>query len=69
MGRGSGAGRGGGSGRGGGRGGGRMGGSRAAGPSGYCLCPNCGERKPHVTGVPCYQEKCPKCGTVMVRGQ
>ena len=68
RGRGSGGGRGGaGTGRGGGRGPGRMGGPAAAGPGGYCVCPRCGERKPHVVGVPCYQEKCPKCGTQMIR--
>ena len=69
MGQGRGGGRGGGTGRGGaGRGTGRMGGPAAAGPGGYCVCPSCGHREPHVAGVPCYQEKCPKCGTKMARG-
>lgn len=62
-----GGGRGSGTGQGGGRGGGRMGGPNAAGPSGYCVCPSCGHRKQHVTGVPCYNQKCPKCGTQMIR--
>lgn len=48
-------------------GGGRMGGF-AAGPSGKCVCPKCGYNETHQTGVPCYQEKCPKCGSPMTRG-
>jgi hypothetical protein len=67
MGRGQGSGRGSGAGRGGGRGPGRMGGPAAAGPGGYCVCPNCQERVKHIAGVPCYQQKCPKCDTLMVR--
>lgn len=63
MGRGRGDNRGGGA----GRGGGRMGGPKAAGPGGDCVCPSCGQREPHVAGVPCYQKKCPKCGTQMIR--
>jgi hypothetical protein len=59
-------GRGGGAGRGGQRGG-RMGGSRAAGPGGFCVCPNCGYRAEHQRTKPCYQEKCPQCGTRLVR--
>jgi hypothetical protein len=46
---------------------GRMGG-RGLGPEGECLCPQCGERAPHERGIPCYEQKCPKCGTAMVRG-
>ena len=62
-------GRSGGLGRAGGGGGGRMGGNRpGAGPSGECVCPNCGERLPHQAGNPCYNLNCPKCGTKMVRG-
>jgi hypothetical protein len=67
RGRGSGGGRGGGAGRGSGRGPGRMGGSKAAGPGGDCVCPNCGHRVSHVVGQPCYQVQCPKCGTQMTR--
>ena len=60
-----------GTGRGMGRGGGGQGqgGGFAAGPGGYCVCPNCGERATHQTGSPCYEQKCPKCGTAMTREQ
>jgi hypothetical protein len=46
---------------------GRFGGS-AAGPGGDCICPNCGERVSHQTGIPCFEQKCPKCGAIMTRG-
>jgi predicted DNA-binding protein (UPF0251 family) len=53
-----------------GRGGrGRMGGPFAAGPGGFCICPNCGHRVSHQAGIPCYQLKCEKCGNPMVRGR
>jgi hypothetical protein len=52
---------------GGGRGGrGRMGGF-GAGPGGECVCTGCGHTVPHQRGVPCYQMKCPKCGSPMTR--
>lgn len=54
----------GGQGQGGGRG---LGGGSAAGPGGYCVCPNCGEKAGHQLGTPCYEQKCPKCGTAMTR--
>jgi predicted DNA-binding protein (UPF0251 family) len=52
-----------------GRGRGRMGGPYAAGPLGICVCtnPECKKTAPHQAGVPCYQVKCPKCGSPMVR--
>ncbi len=43
------------------------GGGFAAGPGGYCVCPNYGEKTPHQLGSPCYDQKCPKCGTAMAR--
>jgi hypothetical protein len=43
------------------------GGGFAAGPGGYCVCPNCGERVTHQLGSPCYEKQCPKCGTAMTR--
>ena len=48
--------------------GGRMGGNRqGAGGGGNCVCPSCGTKVPHQIGVPCYNMKCPKCQTGMVR--
>lgn len=62
-----GAGMGRGLGRGGGRG--RLGGPFAAGPGGACICtnPDCKKEASHQAGVPCYQMKCPACGSPMVR--
>jgi predicted Fe-Mo cluster-binding NifX family protein len=57
----------GGMGQGGGRGLGRMGGPLAAGPSGFCICPQCGQKEPHERAVPCLMRKCPKCGATMTR--
>jgi len=67
-GQGPGTGRGTGMGRG-GSGRGRMDGNRpGAGPSGDCICPQCGAKTSHKQGVPCYNEICPKCGSQMMRG-
>lgn len=55
-----------GTGRGGGRG--RMGGNRpGSGPSGYCVCPQCGNKVEHRAGTPCYNMTCPACGAKMAR--
>jgi len=51
-------------GRGRGQGQGRQG---AAGRSGYCICPNCGEKLAHQAGLPCRANNCPQCGAMMVR--
>ncbi len=44
-----------------------MGGGRGLGPGGECVCPKCGERQPHERGNPCFDMKCPKCGSSMTR--
>jgi hypothetical protein len=48
--------------------GGRNGGPMAAGPEGYCLCTQCGEKLAHDRGTPCVGSICPKCGAPMIRG-
>ena len=45
----------------------RHGQRQGIGPRGTCICPKCGEKKPHLAGLPCQEEKCPKCGTKMLR--
>jgi hypothetical protein len=44
-----------------------MGGGQGLGPGGDCVCPNCGKKVPHERGTPCFEVKCPKCGTPMTR--
>ncbi len=64
----SGSGQGSGQGSGRGKGRGNMAGMRAgAGPGGECICPSCGATAVHQAGIPCYQSKCPKCGTSLAR--
>lgn len=41
--------------------------SGGMGSGGNCTCPKCGFVAPHNSGVPCRQEKCPKCGAKMMR--
>lgn len=48
---------------------GRRSGGLGLGPSGECICPNCGHRTPHERGRPCNSHKCPKCGVMMTRGR
>ena len=68
SGRGSGGGRGMGGGRGLGRGGGRgRNGGFGGGPSGECICVECGYKIPHQQGISCNQQVCPKCGNPMTR--
>ncbi len=43
------------------------GGGFAAGPGGYCICPNCKKSVAHQLGTPCFEQKCPECGTIMTR--
>ena len=54
-------------GRGRGRGRGMGGGGTGQGFGGECTCPNCGYREPHQWRVPCYNKKCPKCMTPLMR--
>jgi hypothetical protein len=44
-----------------------MGGGRGLGPGGNCICPDCGNKTPHERGTPCFEVKCPKCGSTMTR--
>ncbi len=44
-------------------GGGRLG----RGPPTRCKCPNCGYEASHIAGVPCINQKCPKCN-IPLRG-
>jgi len=46
---------------------GRMCGPNPAGPGGECICPKCDYKIPHVAGQPCNEEKCQKCGTLLIR--
>ncbi len=48
---------------------GRQAGGFAAGPGGICVCtnPDCGGEVAHQPGIPCYQQKCSKCGSPMIR--
>lgn len=46
---------------------GRRGGGRGMGPSGRCVCLKCGYSVPKKAGVPCLDERCPSCGTALVR--
>lgn len=40
---------------------------QGAGPAGKCICPACGTEVDHQRDTPCYEMKCPDCGTVMRR--
>jgi len=42
-------------------------GGMALGPGGECMCPRCKYTILHKGGVPCVKEKCPRCGSGMIR--
>lgn len=47
---------------------GRLSGAKAgAGPSGFCVCPECGYRVRHTRGSPCMNRTCRKCGSSLTR--
>ena len=50
-----------------GRGRGRMPGGSGLGPGGQCVCPHCGYKGTHGRGTPCYELRCPNCGTNLTR--
>ncbi|KPJ56439.1 hypothetical protein AMJ49_04850 [Parcubacteria bacterium DG_74_2] len=52
-----------------GRGRGGQPGGFGLGPSGECWCPQCNKKVPHQRGIPCYEAKCPKCGSLMTRAR
>ncbi|MEA3230062.1 MAG: hypothetical protein U9P44_04040 [archaeon] len=51
-----------------GRGRGRMGGQFTGKSGRSCTCPKCNYETNHIMGQPCNQRKCPKCGSLMMRG-
>jgi len=42
---------------------------RQKGSCSKCICPNCGTEIFHKRGIPCFEEKCPKCGISMERAK
>ena len=45
---------------------GRMYGPNSAGSGGECICPKYDYKIPHVVGQPCNEQKCLKCGTLLI---
>ena len=43
--------------------------AEGGGPGGWCVCPKCGYRTPHQTGVPCSTLQCPNCKIKLERTQ
>jgi len=41
--------------------------AKGGGPGGYCVCPECGYKISHESGVPCSTLKCPECKINLVR--
>jgi ssDNA-binding Zn-finger/Zn-ribbon topoisomerase 1 len=37
------------------------------GSGGNCICPKCGYTAPHKRGMPCQEERCPKCNAKLLR--
>lgn len=37
------------------------------GPPTNCVCPQCGIVVPREPGIPCFQMRCPRCGSFMTR--
>ena len=37
------------------------------GAGGLCICPKCGDKIAHRSGIPCQEERCPSCGAKMLR--
>ena len=50
-----------------GQGGRGLGGGTGQGLGGNCVCPNCGHKEQHQRGTQCFNMKCPKCSTPLVR--
>ncbi len=42
-------------------------GAASAAIQGFCVCPQCGHRVPHESGIPCMQLQCTQCGEIMTR--
>ncbi|OPY69956.1 MAG: hypothetical protein A4E57_00834 [Syntrophorhabdaceae bacterium PtaU1.Bin034] len=40
---------------------------RGAGPGTEVVCSRCGTKAPKERGVPCFEQKCPTCGSAMAR--
>lgn len=41
--------------------------SMSLGSGGKCVCPKCDYSFPHKNGIPCQEERCPKCGVKLFR--
>ena len=41
--------------------------SQRMGAGGFCFCPKCKTKIPHQQGIPCQEERCPKCDSKMMR--